>query len=396
MCRACHAPAIKEFRECRSSLYIRAVLQVERDSHKRIVIGAHGQYFNNLRSSVLLRRPESARVSRIVSRIVSREQRAVLAFLVAFLLSMTPTAIQAQQGGEFLLIPLSARAVGQGDAVIADTTLGTAAMWWNPASLSRLSKREIAVHHGQNVIYQANMVALAVPSKVLGTLSLSGLIVDYGRYPSFAPDGSPNGGEIGTYNYQLAASYASSIGDRFSAGVTYKFLMFRNACSGYCGPNFTSASGSSNAVDFGAQYVVPIKLPLTLGAAIRNLGPSMPVRDAAQADPLPRFIQIGGRLQIPSAALKKNNASLEVSSDLMHSDAISGTAIGMGVTLGYREMLFLQGGYKAMAEDQSEGGPSIGVGFRRGGFGIDIARRFDRLSSPIGEPPTFVTLRARF
>jgi hypothetical protein len=392
MRRTCHGTEIKEFRERRSSLYIRAVLQVERDSHKRIVIGAHGQYFNNLRSSVLLRRPESVRVNRILP----REQGAVLAFFLAFLLSMAPTTIRAQQGGEFLLIPLSARAVGQGDAVIADTTLGTAAMWWNPASLSRLTKREIAVHHGQNVIYQANMVAFAVPSKVLGTLSVSGLIVDYGRFPSFAPDGTPFGGEIGTYNYQLAASYASAIGDRFSAGVTYKLLMFRNACSGYCGPNFTSASGSSNAVDFGAQYVLPTTLPVTLGAAIRNLGPSMPVRDAAQADPLPRFIQAGARVQIPSAALKKNNASLEVAGDILHSDAISGTALGMGVTLGYREMLFLQGGYKAMSQDQAEGGPSIGVGFRRGGFGIDIARRFDRLSSSVGEPPTFVTLRARF
>ncbi|MCA2995791.1 MAG: hypothetical protein ING97_12715, partial [Gemmatimonas sp.] len=51
-------------------------------------------------------------------------------------------------------------------------------------------------------------------------------------------------------------------------------------------------------------------------------------------------------------------------------------------------------GYKVQQGQGS--GPSVGLGFQRGGFGVDIARRFDALSAQLGEPPTYVSIRARF
>ncbi|MCE2902617.1 MAG: hypothetical protein LXA09_15440, partial [Gemmatimonadetes bacterium] len=60
----------------------------------------------------------------------------------------------------------------------------------------------------------------------------------------------------------------------------------------------------------------------------------------------------------------------------------------------YLDQAFLRAGYKAQ---QGQGrGPSIGFGFQRGALGVDIARRFDALSSQLGDPPTYVSLRARF
>ena len=303
-----------------------------------------------------------------------------------------PTAT-AQNGGLFLLVPFGARAVGQGEAVVADTTIGTEGMWWNPAALSRLPKREVAIHHSQTVIATSDMVTYAMPSKVLGTIAASAYLVNYGdQQATDAQTGTPIG-TITNRNYQLALSYATPIGKRFNAGLTYKFIMLRFQCSGVCGA-IPVISGSTSALDIGAQYTLATKLPLTIGATVRNLGPALQVKDAEQADPLPRVIQVGVRGRIPVKSLNEANASLDVSADLLSASALGGGAGGLGVSLGYKEQAFLRGGYKLQ---QGQGaGPSVGFGFQRGGFGVDIARRFDALSSQLGEPPTYVSLRARF
>lgn len=314
----------------------------------------------------------------------------------ALLFAFAPDQAMAQnEGVAFLNMPPGARAIGQGDATVADTLLGTEAMWWNPALLARLPKREIAVHNTQSLAFDANTIALAVPSKVLGTLAVSGTIVDFGSVPQTGPDPeSPSGGTLGVYNYILAASYASPMGKRFNAGVTYKFIMLRNPCSGYCGPTWTDRKASTSAVDLGVQYLTPTKLPVSLGLAIRNIGPDMQVKDAAQADPLPRLVQVGARVQVPLAALERNNASLELATDFFSTNSMGEAVVGAGVTLGYRQIAFLQGGYKTGSDLTA--GPSIGVGFRSGGFGLDIARRFDSFSRDLSSPPTYVMLRARF
>jgi hypothetical protein len=87
-------------------------------------------------------------------------------------------------------------------------------------------------------------------------------------------------------------------------------------------------------------------------------------------------------------------ASLELSGDLHFAEALGGTAVGIGAVLGYRKELFLRAGYKVQEGDAR--GPSFGIGYRRGGFSVDFARRLGGLSAQLGEPPTFVSLRARF
>jgi hypothetical protein len=311
----------------------------------------------------------------------------------AFLLAAAPMSLAAQSGGLFLLAPFGSRAVGSGEAVAADTALGTEAMWWNPAALARLNKRELAVHNSATIVANSNMLAFSVPSKVLGTLAASAYLVDYGDQENTDNQGNILG-TITNRNYQLAVSYATPVGKAFSAGLTYKFVMLRFACTGICG-SVPVLSGSTSALDLGAQYVLPTRLPITVGLSVRNVGPALQIRDAEQADPLPRVVQGGVRTRVPIKALADREASLEVSGDLMSASAIGGAAAGVGAVLGYKDVLFLRGGYK-MQEGQGRG-PSIGFGIQRGAFGLDIARRFDAFSSSlVGQPPTYVTLRTRF
>lgn len=331
---------------------------------------------------------------RLRSAVCDRVRRILaLVALIGVASALVVSDAQAQNGALFLLVPFGARAVAQGEAVVADSTLGTEAMWWNPAALSRLPKREVAIHHSQTVIANSDMLTYAMPSKVLGTLAASAYLVNYGDQEATDSETGATVGTITNRNYQLALSYATSVGSRFSAGLTYKFVMLRFQCSGVCGP-FPVISGSSSALDLGAQYVLPTKVPVTLGASVRNLGPALQVKDAEQADPFPRVIQVGARTRLPIKALDEAKASLDLSADLLSASALGGAAGGIGFSLGYREQAFFRGGYKFQ---QGQGaGPSVGVGLQRGSFGVDIARRFDALSSQVGEPPTYVSIRARF
>jgi hypothetical protein len=314
------------------------------------------------------------------------------AVVLAFSVSAASQA-RAQNGGLFLLVPFGAHAVALGEAVVADSTLGTEAMWWNAAALARIGKKELAVHHSQTLIATSDMLTFALPSRVLGTIAASAYLVNYGDQAATDP---VNGTEIGTItnrNYQLALSYATPVGKRLSAGVTYKFIMLRFQCTGICG-NVPVISGSTSALDLGAQYVLPTTLPVTIGASVRNIGPALQVKDAEQADPLPRIIQVGGKARVPVQSLTDAGASLDVTLDVQSAAALNGAAGGLGVVLGYRDVAFLRGGYKLQPGDAK--GPSIGFGFQRGGFALDLARRFDAASAQLGEPPTYISLRARF
>ncbi len=326
------------------------------------------------------------------------------AFSACALAMTLPSTLYAQSnGGLFLLAPFGARAVGQGEAVVADSSLGTEGLWWNAASLARLTKNELALHHSQTVFATNDMVAYARPSRVLGTLAAAAYIVNYGDQPVTRDGSDVSYGTSTNRNYMLALSYASPAGKRLSAGLTYKFVMLRFQCTGECGA-VPVLSGNTQALDLGVQYRLPSAIPVTIGAALRNVGPALQVKDKEQADPLPRVLQVGARARLPIRALTEAGATLDVSADVQcYTASCSGdageSALGaqtaaLGVSLGYRDVVFLRGGYKRQSGEG--GGPSIGFGVERGGFGIDIARRFDALSSQLGDTPTYVSLRARF
>lgn len=330
--------------------------------------------------------------SDVRTRVVRSFRWHVSAVALLFATALPCHSAYAQNGALFLLVPFGARAVGLGEAVVADSTLGTEAMWWNASALARLAKKEVAIHHSQSVVSTNDMLTYAVPSRILGTVAASAMIVNYGDQDATDDFGNPIG-NITNRNYQLALSYATPVRSRLSAGLTYKFVMLRFQCTGQCGAQ-PVVSGNSSAIDLGVQYAVPTKSPVTLGFAVRNVGPALQVRDAEQADPLPLLIQAGVRARVPSRTLEDARSTLDVSADVIKASALGGTAGGLGIALGFRNQVFLRAGYKH--QNGEDKGASLGVGFERGAFGFDLARRFTNIAGAAGDPPTFVSLRARF
>ena len=139
------------------------------------------------------------------------------------LLGSSAQAVAAQTGALFLLVPFGARAVAVGEAVSADTTLGSEGLWWNAAALSRLPQREAAIHFSKTQLANSLMFAFAVPSRVFGTLAIGGYDVNYGDQQATDQFNGQPIGVISNHNSLLAVSYATPVGQRLGIGLSYKF-----------------------------------------------------------------------------------------------------------------------------------------------------------------------------
>ncbi|MEP6835435.1 MAG: PorV/PorQ family protein [Gemmatimonas sp.] len=322
-----------------------------------------------------------------------------VALLVSATLTAATAAVHAQStnfGAGFLLQPVGARTVGHGEATAADTTLGTEALWWNPAGMARMRKREFGVHHAQTFLANTDMLAFAYPSKALGTIAASVLLVNYGDIEATDSTGNAIGLSTNRY-YVLSAGYATPVGKHFSAGLTGKKILLRFICSG-CLVSQPNRIGNAYALDLGAQYILPLKAPITIGASVRNLGEKLQAKDEAQADPLPSIIQIGAQGQVPLAALAKSMTTLDLRADLLTSPAYSSPSLRVGADLSYKNQYTLRVGYKQVGQnDGVESGLTAGFGFKYNSVEFDVARRFDA-SSSIGEAtaPTYISLRYVF
>lgn len=328
-------------------------------------------------------------------RSLRRLQGTALVLAAALLPALAPAPARAQTGGAFLLLPTGPRAVGRGGAAVADSGLGAEAIWWNPAAFARIGKQELAILHFQDAfIESADMLVYARPSKVLGTIAAAAYLVNLGDQE--ATDGITGApiGLITNRNYLFALSYASPVGKRFSGGLTYKLVRNSFNCTGRCGDTPT-LGGNTNALDLGAQYRLGIRLPVTLGASVRNIGPDLQVKDKDQADPLPRLAQVGAKARFSlESTLPGAGATVDVSADLLVARGV-GDAQSLGAALSFRDQLYISGGFRNVPD--AEGRTlSVGFGLQRGKLGFDVARRFGELISALGEPPVYFALRARF
>jgi hypothetical protein len=293
----------------------------------------------------------------------------------------------ATEGALFLLLPVGARAVGMGHAVVAERS-GSESVWWNPAGLARLESYEVAIHHSQNIIATGDAVSVVLPFPVLGVFAVSANVLNYGEQE--INDGTGTTGSLLPRSFVDAATYATYNGDRLGAGITYKVVQLRFDCTGSC-PASASIAATTSALDLGVQYDLAPTSPVTVGFAVRNLGLRVQVNDSEQSDPLPTRVQLGVSYRLPAFAQVKDT-ELRVSGDLVDKLDVENPSGRVGLELAYQKRYFFRTGY--VLEDG--GGPAIGAGFGAGGLFVDIARVMGGLYAEAGEPPVHVSLRYLF
>jgi len=168
----------------------------------------------------------------------------------------------------FLKIGVGPRATAMGDALVAMTD-DASALYWNPGGLGRVRKNELLMQStawiGDTKLY---FLGIVFPLGDFGTLGAS---VDYFTSGDMEettiqqPDGT--GRTFSTHDLALGVSYAKRLTDRFSVGVTVK----------YVSESLSRETAEAVAFDIGSVYTTSFLNEMKLGIALSNLGGSMKV-----------------------------------------------------------------------------------------------------------------------
>ena len=248
-------------------------------------------------------------------------------------------------GAQFLKLGVGARANGMGDAFVAVSNDATA-MYYNPAGLTQLYDREAIFTH---VDYPAEIsyefVGLAYPLyRVGGVLGFGFYMLNGGSFDETTQEyPSGTGRTIGAREYAATMSYGRNLTDRFSVGLTLKFI----------DELYEEERSSGWAADVGTNYDTGFR-NFKISMVITNFGPDMTF--VREGYPLPINFKFGGAINVLDGAKHKGVFALEA----MHpSDNLE--KYNAGFEYGYDGKYFLRVGDKF---NYDEGTFSLGAGVR--------------------------------
>ncbi len=274
--------------------------------------------------------------------------------------------------GQFLQIPVGAKAIGMGGTFIALANDATA-LYYNPGAISR---------NGQNAIYFSNTNWLVgsthswfgakimlTPADAIG-ISFNNL--DYGEREKVTTIEMPDG--TGEYwqarDMAIGLSYSRNITDRFSIGSSVKYLS----------QEIWHESSSQWAVDLGLLFITQFN-GLRIGASLRNFGGELQMQgrdlmNRIDLDPenegnnetvvanlkteewtIPLTFSIGMAMPVNLG----NNIKIVLAADAIRPTDNSET-MNVGGEVFLYNMLSLRGGYQSLFRDKIENGLTFGVG----------------------------------
>jgi hypothetical protein len=323
-----------------------------------------------------------------VARILTaRVATAVAAFVAAFVAAAAiayPRTSFAQSGQEgiFLLLPVGARAVGMGEAVVAQRG-GSDMLWWNPAAIAGNgpNTHEVALHHSTTVVGQGNALAIVWPTDNRNVFGLAINVLDLGQQTLTNDQGASIGVATPT-DYSVAATYAVAPASWLALGLTAKHVEAGIPCSGECS-GLGIASSRSNGIDVGMQFR-PDAIPLTLAAAARNLG-------IAGVAGRPGRLDFGADYKVVAFGRGDDTVEVHGAADLVSTVKMDSTTARLGTDIVIDERLHVRAGY--IRDPINGSGGAIGVGLQSGKLVFDIGRTYGGLTGTNDKPPTYFSLR---
>jgi hypothetical protein len=213
-----------------------------------------------------------------------------------------------------------------------------------------------------------------------------------------------NNEPLGDFNPKEAAfdaTYSRMLTDNLSLGLTARYI-FSNLTGAFTGSD--AQAGNSVAADLGIFYTKPLQgtrnSTLSLGGQISNIGAKISYTDNNNKDFLPTNLRLGGaytteldpfnnitfildfnKLMVPSPGANRDTVSLLSGMFGSFSDAPGGAKeelqefmTSVGVEYWYRNIFAARLGY--FNEHVNKGNRkylTMGVGFRKNNFGIDVA-----------------------
>ncbi|MDD8017158.1 MAG: PorV/PorQ family protein [Bacteroidota bacterium] len=306
--------------------------------------------------------------------IILRKYFLILCLILPFWIHLIQAQEVTKAGtvmGTFLKIGVGPRAAAMGESFVA-TANDLTSIYWNPAGMAWLSGNQAYFSQTEWLAgMQHSFGAMSLSLGEFGTIGGSFILLkapDQEVTTVESPDGT---GEM--YSYQdisFGLSYSRQISDRFSFGITGKYIV----------SSLYRLSATAFAFDVGTLYLIP-ETSLRLGMSLSNFGTKMQYT----GDNLERPIDIDptttGETDRVTAFLKTEQWDLPLSFKVALSndfhlgeqarltvsiDAVNPNDnkeyLNIGGELAYKEFLFLRGGFKSINLDQSEGGLSFGAG----------------------------------
>jgi len=315
----------------------------------------------------------------------------VVAVLAAGLLLLAPAPVAAQNvskvgttAAEFLQIGVGARATALGSAFVASAD-DASALYWNPAGLAHLQGSEAFASHSEwltDINFDYLGIGLNLGER--GTLGFSLTMLSVPEMLVRTEDRQEGTGEtFDAADLAIGISYGRAVTDRFSVGVTAKYIQQR----------IWHSTAQAFAFDIGTQFRTDFFGGLTIGAALYNFGTDLRMngRDLRTfVDPDPR--QLGNNNSIPAnyemdtfalplnfqfgitaRPVQSRMHQLMISADALHPSS-NHESVNLGVEYGFQERFFLRGGYQALFLADQEGGFSGGVAVHQPLFQGSLAK----------------------
>jgi hypothetical protein len=290
------------------------------------------------------------------------------------------TAKVGTTAGQFLKIGMGARALGMGSAQVAEVG-DISSLYWNPAGLARLEvNSELMFNHADwlaDINYDVLGAVLAMGD--WGTFGVSVVTLsvpeDLVRTVEF-PEG--DGRTWDATSLAIGLSYGRSLTDRFSIGITVKYIR----------EGIWSESANGVALDVGTLYMSEIQ-GLTLGASISNFGSKMrldgrdlyfnsypentinsgPTNIASTYRTLDYDLPLTFRIGVSYKTWLVEDVSLVTALDATHPNDNT-EYVNSGLEIGWRSIVFGRVGYKSLFLRDSEQGLTWGLGFQYGIVGV--------------------------
>ncbi|MBN1423570.1 PorV/PorQ family protein [Candidatus Fermentibacteria bacterium] len=271
-----------------------------------------------------------------------------IAILAALL--VIPGTLSAQvkvgtTGANFLQIGVSPRAVGMGEAFLAVAD-DAAAIYYNPGALSLVDQRQLLLSHTEwpaDIKCEFLAFAMPVPGDA-GVVGVSATLLhmdDMEVTTPFYPNGT--GQTFSTHNMAVGLSYSRFLTDKFSFGITAKYIQLY--------AHDVDATGWS--ADVGTNYETGFK-SLRIAMAVTNFGPDLTF--ITESFPLPINFNLGFAIDPLHSGPHRLTVAFAGSHPSDNQERYT-----MGMEYWYSEMVALRTGYKIRYDDEDL---SFGGGLR--------------------------------
>lgn len=287
--------------------------------------------------------------------------------LVNSLICMTAFAGNTNRSGtagaQELLIPVGGSSVALGGSNMA-YTMGTEAIYWNPAGVSLMTSGTEAYFSHMSYIADIGVDygAVGVTFQGIGTFAASFKSIAFGDIPITTEDNPDGTGSTFSPAYVVAGlTYSRALSDRISVGANFNLIS----------ETIMSTSATGFALDAGVLYNGLIVPELKLGIVVKNLGPNMAYTGAnlyhqqANVGTSDWFSTVAASFELPSQvdiALAYDN-KLGDMNDLtlfgdFENDNYSSDVYKIGIQYAFDNMIFVRGGYNYAPQGPS----SLGIG----------------------------------